>query len=50
MYNDLYPSMKTLERALIDCLKAENLYIPAGWETAHNIGRWWEAALLPSPW
>ncbi|MBE6731047.1 MAG: hypothetical protein E7564_05120 [Ruminococcaceae bacterium] len=46
MHQDLIQSLKAIEFPLIDCLKKENYFIPAGWESAHNVGRWWEAALL----
>lgn len=46
MQFDFLPALKSVVRPMLKCLKEENFYLPGGWETAHNIGRWWEAALL----
>lgn len=44
--NDLYDRLKLVEKAMISCLPEADLYLHVGYESAHNVGRWVEAALL----
>lgn len=46
MHNDLLTRLKWVEQAMISCLPEADLYLHVGYETAHNVGRWVEAALL----
>lgn len=43
---ELYTRLKMVEFALLSCMPEEKFYMPDGYETAHNVGRWWEAILL----
>jgi len=43
---DMRERMVLSQTPLLACVNEENRYLPGQYETAHNIGRWWEAALL----
>lgn len=45
LINDLTESLKLVENKMLACVSSKTLYQPEGWEVAHNVGRWWEAAL-----
>lgn len=46
MSKDLMDRLHLVAGALLAGLPPEAGYVPGGYEAAHNIGRWWEAALL----
>ena len=43
---DLYARLKAVEHAVLTSPSDENNYFPSNYEAAHDMGRWWEAALL----
>lgn len=46
MKDDLFSRLLASQGPVLSCVKDENHYLPAGYEVAHNTGRWWEAALI----
>ena len=45
MYDDLFTRMIAAEQPVLGCVNDENQYLPSKFTPAHNLGRWWEAAL-----
>ena len=44
--DDLLARLTAVEQPILQCIHEENQYLPGEYETAHNTGRWCEAALL----
>ena len=44
--NDLKERLQLVSGAMLACPPPDAGYLPRGYEAAHNIGRWWEGALL----